>query len=109
MHMTFKWHKFKCKPVNDDGQKFHSTLEWKYFNHLKLLQKNGDVVFFLRQVPFHMPGGNKYYSDFQVFYSNGEIEFVDVKGIITQEFKIKKNVVEAVYPVEIKIVKRGEF
>jgi len=34
---------------------------------------------------------------------------VDIKGMETQLFKLKKSIVESVYPVEIKIVKKGEF
>lgn len=106
--MRYK-HKFMAKPVEDDGQFFASTLEWKYFKHLKLLQACGEVLFFLRQVPFHLPGGVKYVVDYQIFYKNGDIVFVDVKGLETDTFKFKVKIVETIYPVDIKIVKRGEF
>ncbi len=102
-------HKFNAKPVEDDGHNFSSTLEWKYFKHLQFLQKAGAVLFFLRQVPFHLPGGTKYLLDFQVFYSNGDILFVDVKGIETNMFKLKIKIVEELYPVNITVVKKGEF
>lgn len=101
-------HKYRAKPVDDNGDKFPSTLEWKYFKFLKGLQELGDVVFFLRQVPFHFPGG-KYICDFQVFYKDGLCEFIDVKGVITSEFSLKKRIVEETYPVEIKIIKKGDF
>lgn len=102
-------HKFMAKPVEDDGQWFGSTLEWKYFKHLKILQQYGEVLFFLRQVPFHLPGGVKYVVDYQVFYTNGDVVFVDVKGLETDSFKFKVKIVEDIYPVVIEVVKRGEF
>lgn len=102
-------HKFKAKAVKEDGNRFPSTLEWKYFKHLQLLQKAGEVVFFLRQVPFHLPGGVKYVVDYQVFNRDGSVQFVDVKGVETSEFILKKKMVEDLYPVEIEIVKKGDF
>lgn len=101
-------HKFKAKPVTEDGNRFASTLEWKYFKHLELLVKSGEVLFFLKQVPFHLPGG-KYVCDFQIFWHNGEVDFVDVKGIMTpmSSFKIKQ--VEELYPLKIKIIRKGDF
>lgn len=102
-------HKFKAKSVTDDGHRFPSTLEWKYFKHLQLLQKAGEVVFFLKQVPFHLPGGIKYVVDYQVFYNDGRVSFVDVKGMETETFKIKHKIVEDIYPVKIDIVRKGDF
>jgi hypothetical protein len=102
-------HKFKAKSVNEDGHHFSSTLEWKYFKHLQLLQKSGEVLFFLKQVPFHLPGGVKYVVDYQIFNRDGSVQFVDVKGVETDMFKLKKKMVEELYPVEIEIVKKGDF
>ena len=102
-------HKFGAKPTIRDGIKFPSKLEALYYDRLVLLQRAGEVLFFLSQVPFHLTGGVKYVVDFQVFYTGGTVEFVDVKGKETQAFIDKKKMVEALYPVEIKVVKRGEF
>lgn len=103
------YHKFKAKPVEDDGQKFASTLEWKYFRHLKMLQKAGEVLFFTRNVPFYLPGGGKYVVDYEIFNSDGSVRFVDVKGLELETFKIKKRIVESVYPIEIEVVKKEDF
>lgn len=42
--------------------------------------------------------------DFQEFHASGEVRFVDVKGMETKDFIMKKKMVEALYPVEIQIV-----
>jgi hypothetical protein len=99
-------HKFNAKQTEVDGIKFQSKLEAKYYNQLKLRVRAKDVVFFLRQVPFHLPGGVTYRVDFQVFLSNGTVEFIDVKGLETKDFIMKKKMVEALYPVEIIVVKK---
>ena len=97
-------HKFNAKPVEYDGIKFPSKKEGAYYLQLKLRVKAREVVFFLRQVPFHLPGGVTYRVDFQEFHADGRVRFVDVKGVETKEFIAKKKLVEAIYPVEIEIV-----
>lgn len=100
-------HKFKATRTECDGIKFDSKLEAKYYQQLKLRQRAGEVVLFLRQVPFHLPGGVVYRCDFQEFHQDGSVHFIDVKGMETESFKAKKRMVEQVYcPVKIEIVKR---
>ena len=98
-------HKFNAKPIEYDGIRFDSKKEAQYYNQLKLRQKAGDVIFFLRQVPFDLPGGVKYRVDFQVFLKDGTVEFIDIKGMETKEFILKKKQVEALYPIKIKVIK----
>lgn len=98
-------HKFHAKPTESDGIKFASKAEARYYGQLKLRQRAGDVVFFLRQVPVHLPGEVRYVMDFMVFEASGEVRMVDVKGIETESFKAKKRMVEALYPIKIEVVK----
>ena len=94
-------HKFKAKRTNVDDIKFSSKKEANRYNTLKLLRKSGEILFFLRQVPFHLPGGVKYVCDFLIFWVNGEVTIEDVKGFKTESYKAKKKMVEALYPIEI--------
>lgn len=96
-------HKFKAKPTITDDIRFDSKKEAAFYTQLKLRQSVGEVLFFLRQVPFHLPGGVRYVCDFQVFTADGRVEFIDVKGMQTAEFKAKRRMVESLYPVEILI------
>jgi len=66
-----------------------------------LRQKAGNVLFFLTQVPFRLPGGVRYVCDFEVFFADGTVTFIDVKGFKTPEYIAKKKMVEAMFPVEI--------
>jgi len=97
-------HKFKAIQTECDGIKFPSKKEANYYKQLKLLQKAGDVVFFLRQVPLHLPGNTKYVVDFIEFRRDGTVHFVDVKGVKTEMFIMKKKQVEQLYPIEIEVI-----
>lgn len=94
-------HKFHAKRTVVDDIKFSSKKEAKRYNILKSLQNVGEVIFFLRQVPFHLPGGVKYVCDFLIFWANGTVTIEDVKGFKTEIYKAKKKMVEALYPIEI--------
>ena len=94
-------HKFNAQKAERDGFKFHSKKEARFYDGLVLAQTAGEVVFFLRQVPFHLPGNVVYRVDFQVFHRDGTVRFVDVKGHRTADYIMKKKMVEALYPVTI--------
>lgn len=98
-------HKFGAKPQTLDGIRFDSKAEAAYYQRLKIAQGSGELLFFLRQVPFHLPGGVRYVVDFQEFWADGEVKFTDVKGMETKEFKTKKKLVESIYPITINVVK----
>jgi hypothetical protein len=84
-----------------NGILFASVKEMDYYKDLELLIKAGEMRFFLRQVPFDLPGGVKYKVDFVEFRKDGSVRFVDVKGMETPMFKVKRKQVEACYLVKI--------
>ena len=98
-----KYGAVKCER---DGINFPSLLERSYYDQLKLRQISGELKYFLRQIPFQLPGGVKYFCDFQLFFADGTVEYVDTKGRDTPVSKIKRKMVEDLYPIEIKIVTR---
>lgn len=100
-YYSVKKHKYSAKAVAIDGIRFSSKKEARYYGNLKLAQKSGELLYFLRQVPFDLPGGIKYRVDFAEFWKNRAIKYVDVKGYKTKEYIIKKKLVESLYPVEI--------
>lgn len=101
--MKTQRHKYHAKKVEYDGIKFDSKKEGNYYLELKLRQQAGEIIFFLRQVPFHLPGNTTYRVDFQEFHSDGTVHFVDVKGMKTKMFIMKKKQVEDLYPIEIEV------
>lgn len=100
-----KTHKYRAKSVELDGIRFDSKAEARYYLALKTRVAAGDVVTFLRQVPIHLPGSTKLVIDFVEFHADGTTHFVDVKGMETEQFRLKKRQVEELYPFEIEIVK----
>src|SRR5690349_17788312 len=97
-------HKFNAVKTEVDGIKFSSKLEAKVYHRLKMEQAIGKVLFFHRQVPIDLPGKTRYFCDFQVFYADGSVEYLDAKGVETPIFKLKAKQVEALYPFKIKLV-----
>jgi hypothetical protein len=100
MNQRFR-HKFKAVPTEVDGIRFASKKEAQYYGELKLRQAAGLVLFFLRQVPFHLPGNIRYVCDFAEFMADGEVRFVDVKGYKTDMYKLKVKQVKDCYGVTI--------
>ena len=107
-------HKFKKKPskyrsiktVVDEIQ-FDSKAEARYYQDLKLRVQAGEVLFFLRQVPIHLPGGTKLVVDFLEFHTDGTAHFTDKKSEPTRKkeaYRIKKREVEHHYPFDIEEV-----
>ncbi len=94
-------HKFNAIQTEVDGIKFSSKREAAYYGQLLLAQKSGDLIFFLRQVPFHLAGGVRYVCDFAEFWKDGSVRFVDTKGFKTQMYIAKRKMVEATYPITI--------
>jgi len=95
------WHKFHAKPTEVDGIRFASKKEARYYEQLLIARKSGELLFFLRQVPFHLPGGVRFVVDFAEFWKSGEVRFVDTKGFKTESYRAKKRMVEALYPMTI--------
>lgn len=96
-------HKFGAKPCKADGIHFPSKLERYCYESLKSLQKCGTILFFLRQVPFDIPGGHKHFVDFLIFTPN-QCHFVEAKGRDLAVGKLKREQVEDLYGIDIFVV-----
>lgn len=97
-------HKFNAKVTELDGIRFASKREAKAYADLMAEKRAGIILFVLRQVPLHLPGGTRLVIDFIPFYTDGSVRFLDAKGVETDSFKIKKREIEAVYPITIETV-----
>ncbi|AKI53134.1 DUF1064 domain-containing protein [Listeria monocytogenes] len=107
--------KYNAKKVVIDDIKFDSKAEAAYYQQLKLLKMTGEVVSFDLQPEFilqdsFVKNGKKYHAikyraDFLVRYKDGHEELIDVKGMLTKEFRIKQKLFELRYMQSIKCVK----
>lgn len=100
-----KKNKYRAKPVSIDGYRFDSKREADRYCELLILQKHGDVKYFLVHPVLRLPGRTKYECDFQIFWNNGRVSYEDVKGVETQVFRLKKRQVEELYPIKIEVLK----
>lgn len=107
--------KYNVKKVVIDNVKFDSKAEAAYYQQLKLLKMSGEVVSFdlhpefVLQESFRKNGklyrAIKYKADFLVLYKDGHEELIDVKGMLTKEFRIKQKLFELRYMQSIKCLK----
>lgn len=97
--------KYAAQPTEVDGIRFDSKAEARFYLQLKAQVEAGTVAYFLRQVPIHLPGRTRYVVDFLVFETSGRARYIDVKGMETQTFRLKKRQVEDLYPIQIEVVK----
>jgi len=96
-------HKFRANPSEEDGIRFASKKERSYYRGLKLRQKGGEVLFFLRQAPFHLPGNVRHIIDFIEFWTDGTVHFVEIKGFDTPLGKLKRKQVMDLYPIDVEV------
>lgn len=98
--------KYNAIPIKVDKMRFDSKLEARFYEKLKAMVQAKELGYFLRQVPFHLPGNVTYRCDFQLFWSNGEVSYIDVKGRDTPMSRLKRKQVEDLYPVTIEVVNK---
>lgn len=88
-----------------DELTFDSKKEAAYYSKLKLLQKSGEVLSFELQPKYLLTiNGVKcgfYKADFKVEWKSVITRIVDVKGIKTPVYQLKKKLVKALYDIDI--------
>lgn len=101
--------KFRNIIVEIDGIKFRSKLEGNRYLQLKLMKASGFVQDFKIQVEFRLEHNGilitRYKADFVVTYADGTVTVEDTKGVETEAFVIKKNLMLALLGIEIQIIK----
>lgn len=101
--------KYNAIPCHVDSFRFDSTAEALYYKILLQMVNARQVLYFLRQVPFHLPGNTKLVVDFMIFEESGVVIAQDVKGAKpTYAWTVKRKAVEALYPVSINIIQKKE-
>ncbi len=111
--------KYKARSVyNAQGIRFDSQAECDYDACLRQLVAKGEVVSYTRQPSFVLQEGFRdandvailpiaYRADFDVYYADGHREIVDVKGIMTDVFRLKRKLFLYRYPfLVLRCVKR---
>lgn len=110
-----KKQKFNAKETDVDGIRFDSAIEARYYVQLKWLQRAGEIKKFERQPRFVLQEAGttsygvkyskiEYVADFKVIGKDGTVEIIDVKGVETAVFRLKKKLFMARYPWPISLV-----
>lgn len=105
--------KYKNVKQEHNGIVYHSKKEAGYAAELDLRKKAGDILEWERQVKISLDVNGfhicNYYIDFKVLHNDGTIEYVEVKGFETDEWRLKWKLFEALYSrgtmVKLTIVK----
>ena len=94
------YRKYRAKKTVVDGITFDSKKEADFYCELKMLRMGGVVKDFECQHKFVLQEGFRhhgkaeravtYTADFVIEYSDGHIEVVDVKGMRTDVYKLKR-------------------
>lgn len=122
-HGFKKANKYGAKRTEVDGLWFDSRLEARRYEELKLLLKSCAVKWFIRQVPFDLPGGIRYRADFLVVWAwkpghwggvpvpmhTEPVTVEDCKGARTRVSINKIKQVEALYGIKIEIITRTRY
>jgi hypothetical protein len=106
--------KYGAEKVEKDGHVFDSKIEGRYYEQLKWLEANKQILFFrlqpryLLQEAFEKNGKKyrriDYVADFEIHHLDGSIETVDVKGFETPLFVLKQKLFEFKYPHKLSLV-----
>lgn len=109
--------KYNARKTAVDGFLFDSRAEAEYYSKLKLMQQAGEILRFELQPEYVLQEGFntrtgerirpvKYIADFHVYYTDGHEEVVDVKGMKTEVYKLKRKWFLHKYP-EIQLIEIG--
>ncbi|MBR4486086.1 DUF1064 domain-containing protein [bacterium] len=112
--ITTKQSKYHNKKVEYDGHTFDSQKEKAYYIKLKLMEKADEIFDLELQKEFVLIETFKlndktyrkmsYYADFTYLDKEGKYHIIDVKGIRTKEYLLKKKLLAWKYGLEIEEV-----
>ena len=110
--------KYNAIPTIYNGATYPSKAEARKAQELDLMVKAGEIDFYLRQVPFLLPGNITYRADFVTFTGDKAsnikmpdscqfvVTVIEVKGFSTPSWRMKYKLFKASYPnLSIEIVK----
>ena len=103
--------KFGAQRTERDGITFDSKREAEIYGELKLLEKAGRISGFERQRKFNLIVNGEvigsYRADFAFIDHDQDSRFrvVDVKGVVTRDFRRVQKIIRAVYGIDVEVWK----
>ncbi len=93
--------KYRNKKTSLDGTLYDSGHEAQRAAELQLMIKARQAIKVFEQVPFPLPGGREYWADFVILWPDGRWTVEDAKGVRTDVYKIKRDLMRETYGIEI--------
>jgi len=93
-----------------DNLKFPSKKHRNHYLLLKAMQQNNEIKFFLREIPFDLPGHYesgrvvRHYIDFMLCLPDWTYRYQEVKGRDLPLGRLKRLQVEEIYGIRIEVV-----
>lgn len=107
--------KYRNVRTEYDGIVFDSKSEAEYYKALKLRLEAKEIKSFRLQPKYLLQEGFEkngkkyspiyYIADFEITHNDGSIEVVDVKGTLTQVFRLKMRMFHKRYPHKLTLVR----
>jgi hypothetical protein len=102
--------KYRNVRTEVDGWTFDSKREAKCYAWLKALVDEGEILYFLRQVPIHLAPPCEHNSrgvvmrvDFMLAYPDDSVRYLDAKGVATRDWLNKAAMAENLYGIKIEV------
>lgn len=106
--------KYNAQKVTYDDYTFDSKVEGMYYQQLKWLRESGEIAAFsvqpvyLLQDKFEKNGKKhrkiEYIADFEILHNDNTVEVVDIKGMTTPVFNLKRKLFDAKYPHKLSVL-----
>lgn len=101
--------KYKNRKVEIDGHKFDSAAEAECYSLLKLMERNGEIKLLALQPKVYLTAARiLYVADFLID-EKGRRVYIDVKGMRTTAFQIKKRLWRYYGDGTLRLVKKNGF
>jgi hypothetical protein len=103
--------KFGAKKTMFEGILFDSKREAEVYRDLKLLERSGRISGFERQRKFDLIVNGDIIGTYRADFAfidhdqDGKFRVVDVKGVVTRDFKRVQKIVKAIYNVDVEVWK----
>ena len=101
--------KYNAKTSLYNGRSYHSRKEASYAETLDWLKKSGEIKDWKPQKKIEIYVNGKHicnhYVDFEVYYYDGRIEWHEVKGFATNEWVLKRRLVEAIFDTKYVVIR----
>ena len=118
MYLVRKGNKYGATTNEYNGRTYHSKKEAAFAKQLDILKKavyaEDRITKVVPQYKIDLKVNDKhianYYVDFYVEYANGKKKFIEVKGFVTEVWRLKWKILEAIqlieYPdIDLEIIK----